>query len=114
MQDIFYITKDNGWRAAYDYMKADPVAKANMRKLLSDMFIWLFLSVAFKYAFMDPAYSDYKKEMKSNPILTNLGVEILYKATYRSWDTFQGPINYIDWLFENNDSPIYEVNTKLI
>lgn len=115
MQDIFHMLKgENGWKTAWTYMTSDPVAKANMRKLLSDLFMWLFLSVIFKYALMDPAYKDYKKEMKSNPVVANLGVEMIYKATYRSWDSFQGPLNYIDWLFENNESPIYEVNTKLI
>jgi hypothetical protein len=93
------MAKDDGWKVAWKYMTSDSMAKANMRKLLSDMFMWLFLSVVFKYALMDPAYKDYKKEMKSNPVLANIGIEMMYKATYRSWDSFQGPINYLSWIF---------------
>jgi len=67
----------------------------------------------FKLA-LDPAYSDYKKEMKNNPVVGNLSVEVFYKALKRSPDSLNGPWNYVSWMFENNSSPIYDTNTKLI
>jgi hypothetical protein len=38
--------------------------------------------------------------MKNNPVFTNLVAEVFYKSTTRSWDSFQGPWNYVNWLFE--------------
>jgi len=84
-----------------------------MAKLLTDIFSSLFFFFLFKLA-LDPAYEDYKKEMKTNPIAANLTAEIFYKAAKKSPDSLMGPVNYVSWAFENNSAPIYDTNTKLI
>ena len=95
-----------------DYITANPTVRASLAKLLSDMFVTLFLFLAFTYA-LDPLYTDYKKEMKKNPVMANLATEIFYKAGKRSYDSFRGPLNFKDWLGDNTSSPMYEVNLKV-
>jgi hypothetical protein len=93
-------------------MMATPAVRASMAKLLSDMLVTLLMFVLFTYA-LDPAYKDYKKEMKNNPVIANLATEIFYKAGSRSYDSFRGPLNLKDWLGDNTASPMYEVNMKV-
>jgi len=76
------------------------------------MFVTLFMFSAFTFA-LDPAYKEYKKDMKNNPVFANLATEIFYKAGSRSYDSFRGPLNFKDWLGDNTASPMYEVNLKV-
>lgn len=101
--------KEEGWNSAYEYMKSDPIMKANMRKLLSDLLMTLLMFGLFKYIF-DPAYKDHKSA-KNNPVMYNLATEILYKSSSRSYDTFHGLYNVIDFIGNNNATPIYSVPT---
>ena len=112
VRDLYDICSDKGVKAAYDYMMATPAVRASMAKLLSDMLVTLLMFVLFTYA-LDPAYKDYKKEMKNNPVIANLAAEIFYKAGSRSYDSFRGPLNLKDWLGDNTASPMYEVNMKV-
>jgi len=112
IRDLYYITKDGGLQAMKDYINANPTVRANLAKLLSDMLVTLLMFMAFKFA-LDPAYKDYKKEMKNNPVFANLATEIFYKAGSRSYDSFRGPLNFKDWLGDNTASPMYEVNLKV-
>ena len=112
IRDLYYITKDGGLQAMKDYINANPTVRANLAKLLSDMLVTLLMFIAFKFA-LDPAYKDYKKEMKNNPVFANLATEIFYKAGSRSYDSFRGPLNFKDWLGDNTASPMYEVNLKV-
>lgn len=114
LKDMYYLIEEDGWKAAYDFYKANPQTKANMRKLISDQLMFWLIIVLLKSYVIDPSYKDYKKEMKDNPVAVNLLAEVMYKSSTRSWDSFQGPINYLSWIFQNNDSPIYEVNTKIL
>jgi len=77
------------------------------------MLFALLMFSLFKFA-LDPAYKDFKKEMKNNPVPMNLMTEIFYKAGSRSYDSFRGPLNFKDWLGDNTASPMYEVNMKLV
>ena len=113
LRDIYYITKDGGLQAMKDYISANPTVRASLAKLLSDMLVTLLLFSIFKFA-LDPAYKDYKKAMKDNPVIANLATEILYKAGGRSYDSFRGPLNFKDWLGDNTASPMYEVNLKVM
>lgn len=105
--------KEKGLKAAYDYMKANPIMKANMRKLLSDLLVSLLLLSLFKLA-LDPAYKDYKKEAKDNPVVQNLATEILYKGSSKSYDTFRGLYNVVDFVGNNSATPIYSVPAQLM
>ena len=112
IRDLYYISRDGGLQAMKDYIQANPTVRASLAKLLSDMLITLLLFTTFKFV-LDPAYSDYKKEMKNNPVFANLAAEIFYKAGSRSYDSFRGPLNFKDWLGDNTASPMYEVNMKV-
>jgi hypothetical protein len=68
--------------------------------------MYLFWLMLFKLIF-DPAYKDYKKEMKNNPVIANLMTEILYKSSGRMYDSFAGPLNIIEYFGENTNPPIY-------
>lgn len=96
---MYYLIEEDGWKAAYDFYKANPQTKANMRKLISDQLIFWLILVLLKSYVIDPSYKDYKKEMKDNPVAVNLLAEVMYKSSTRSWDSFQGPINYLSWIF---------------
>lgn len=109
--------KDKGFKTAWTYMNSNPVMKANMRKLLSDLLVSLLLAGLFKLA-LDPAYKEHKKEAKAdpmnNPVMKNLAVEILYKGSGKSYDTFKGLFNIIDFVGSNSATPIYSVPSELI
>jgi hypothetical protein len=88
------IMVNDGWKAAMKYLKSDDVYKANSLKLTSDGLMWLLWALFFKLA-ADPAYKDYKKTMKDNPVLVNLLTEVLYKSSSRAYDDFKGPLNVL-------------------
>ena len=112
LQNLYYVFGDGGLKALKDYITANPTVRASLAKLISDMLVTLFMFCAFKFA-LDPAYKEYKKDMKNNPVLANLATEIFYKAGSRSYDSFRGPLNFKDWLGDNTASPMYEVNLKV-
>lgn len=56
-----------------------------MRKLLSDLLMWLLFLMIFKLA-ITPKYKEYKKSMEDNPLLANIITEVLYKSTSRAYD----------------------------
>lgn len=105
--------KNDGLQATWDYINANPVMKANMRKILSDLLMAMLLMALFKLA-LDPAYKEHKKEAADNPVIQNLVTEILYKGGSRSYDTFKGLYNVIDFIGNNNATPIYSVPSQLL
>ena len=52
--------------------------------------------------------------MKDNPVIQNLVTEVLYKSTSRAWDSFQGPLNILNFVGENMNPPVYQIPIKLI
>ena len=96
-----------------DYLNADQHEMANMRKLLSDLLMWLLFAMLFKLA-ADPAYKEYKKNMSDNPLLVNMLTELVYKSTSRAYDQYKGPINVIQFFGENMNPPTYSQPTQLI
>ena len=81
-----------------------------MRKLLSDLLMWLLFSMLFKLA-ITPEYKEHKKSMEDNPLLVNMVTEILYKSTSRAYDQYKGPINIIQFFGENMNPPTYSQPT---
>ena len=69
-----------------EYLMANENEKRNMLKLSSDMLVSLLALVLTKLAFGE--YKEYKKTMKDNPVISNLIVEVLYKASSRAWDSY--------------------------
>lgn len=105
--------KEKGFKAAWDYMQSNPVMKANMRKILSDLLISLLMLALFKLA-LDPAYKEHKKEAADNPAIQNLVTEILYKGSAGSYDIFKGLYNVVGFVGNNNATPIYSVPAQLL
>lgn len=107
---------DGKWNGKERFMEEiwlDPMNRANLMKLLSDLLAFALFGAIFKLA-IGPAYSDYKKTMKDHTIVENAIAEILYKSSSRSYDGFGGPISLIQYLGENTNPPPYALSTKLI
>lgn len=111
--DMFQICRKSGFEAMQKYLKEDPVAAQNFRKAISDLIMSLLHLVLINLALSDQ-YKDYKKTMKDNPVIQNLVTEVLYKSTSRAWDSFQGPLNIINFVGENMNPPVYQIPIKLI
>ena len=75
-------------------------------KLSSDLLAWLLFSLIFRFA-LSPAYKEFKKGMKERNVAVNAGVELLYKASSRSYDGFRGIYNVFEYLGENTNPPVY-------
>lgn len=119
LQEIASIWKDEGYSSVKKYIEGSPTDKANLRKLGSDILMSLLFLLLFKGCFglyqgLDDVYAEYKKDMKNNPAIQNLAIEVLYKGSSRSWDDFQGPLNIIQFFGENMNPPYYSVSTQLI
>lgn len=112
-QEMFKICKDNGFKAMKEYLKEDPIAAQNFKKGLSDLLMSLLHLVLINLA-LSGQYRDYKKVMRDNPVIQNLIVEVLYKSTSRAWDSFQGPLNILNFVGENMNPPVYQIPIKLI
>lgn len=116
LADIFKSTDGSftdKWNSMRAYLKADAHESANMRKLLSDILMYLLFYGLFQLA-ITPAYKDYKKTMDENPVIVNLTTEILYKSTSRAYDQYKGPINVIQFFGENMNPPTYSQPTQLL
>lgn len=111
--DAARMCKQDGVKAAYDYIKGNDVAKANMRKLISDVLIGMLLWALFKFA-ITPEYKEYKKGMEDNPVLQNLVTEILYKSSSRAYDQFKGPLNVLQFFGENMNPPFYSTPVQIL
>ena len=96
----------DGIKAARKYLNSDELYKANCAKLGSDALMWLLWTLLFELI-GNPAYKDYKKTMKDNPVLVNLLTEILYKSSSRAYDDFKGPLNVLQYFGENLNPPVY-------
>lgn len=104
--DMARLCKSGGVKAALDYMQGNEVAKANMRKLISDLLMWALFAALFGLA-LDPAYKEHKKNAADNPVIMNLVTEILYKSSSRAYDQYKGPMNVIQFFGENMNPPFY-------
>lgn len=113
LKEMFKIYTNEGLPEMKKYLKDNVNAQHNLNKLLSDLLMTLLYMVLIKLAFT-PEYKDYKKTMKDNPVIQNLIVEVLYKSTSRAWDSFQGPLNIVNFVGDNMNPPVYQIPVKLI
>jgi len=67
---------------------------ANFKKFYTDLLMWIIFFFLFKCA-LDPAYKEYKKDMKHHSAVQNAITEVLYKSSSRSYDGFGGLLNVI-------------------
>ena len=85
----------------------------NFKKLFSDMFMWLFMAMLYKFV-IDPAYQEHKKKRKAEDLLANSLEDILYRGTGSSYDGFRGPYNVLESFGNNMNPPAYKVTTKMM
>lgn len=111
--DMARLCKSGGVKAALDYMQGNEVAKANMRKLISDLLMWALFAALFGLA-LDPAYKEHKKNAADNPVIMNLVTEILYKSSSRAYDQYKGPMNVIQFFGENMNPPFYSTPVQVL
>ena len=106
-----------GFKGIIDEIKKEiilnPQEAKNFRKLFSDIAIWLFIAMLYKFV-LDPAYKDLKKNRNQQDILANSIEDILYRGTASSYDGFRGPWNVIDSFGNNMNPPAYKVTTKML
>ena len=119
VQGIWYTFKDSIKalsEGGYEQFKKDiiknPMQAANLRKLLTDLFMAALFFSLFKLA-ITPSYEGYKKEMDDHGAVENAIVEVLYKSTSRSYDGFLGPLTMIQFLGESTNPPPYQLSTKV-
>lgn len=111
--ELAAICQDDGFQAAYAYLKGNPMVKANVLKLTTDaLFSALFM--ALFGMILGPAYQKHKKVMKDEPLVANILTEILYKGSSRAYSQFKGPINVIEFFGENMNPPYYTAPIKVI
>lgn len=111
--NLFILAHKNGTSALTEYIKEDDFTKAALLKLGTDALHSLLMSLLFSLLF-SPLYREHKKNMKDNPVIANLLTEILYKSWSRSYDSFTGPVNIIQFFGENTNPPFYSNSIQLI
>ena len=112
-KEMFNIWRKQDFQHLKEYLAENENARQNLNKLISDLLITLLYMVLIKLA-LSTEYEDYKKTMKDNPVIQNLITEVMYKSTSRAWDSFQGPLNIVNFVGENMNPPIYQIPMKLI
>ena len=91
---------------------ADPMQKANLMKLISDLLGAALFALLFKMA-IAPLYTSYKATMKEHTVVENGLIETLYKAGNNSYDGFLGPIAMLKYVGEDTNPPMWGLTTKL-
>lgn len=107
-RDGKYVGKEEFMREIW----ADPMQRANIKKLLSDLLGSALFLLLFKFA-ITPLYTSYKATMKEHTLVENGLAEILYKAGNNSYDGFLGPIAMLSYVGENTNPPMWGLTTKL-
>lgn len=100
------------WAEIQKEILINPQERKNFKKLFSDIFMWLFMSMLYKFV-IDPAYQEHKKKRKAENLLANALEDILYRGTANSYDGFRGPYNVLDSFGNNMNPPAYKVTTKM-
>ena len=101
------------WEEIQKEILTNPQEMKNFKKLFSDMFMWLFMAMLYKFV-IDPAYQEHKKKRKAENLLANSLEDISYRGTGSSYDGFRGPYNVLDSFGNNMNPPAYKVTTKMM
>lgn len=107
------LCRKKGITEAKKYLTSDPIAKANMLKLTSDLLMWFLLSSLFKLL-LDPAYKEHKKTAQDNPVILNLITEIIYKGSSKAYDQYKGLINVVQHFGEDSNALVYTIPFQII
>lgn len=85
----------------------DPSQLMNLRRLLSDLFIYGILAAIFKYL-LAPAYKEHKKEDDGKDIISNAIIEVMYKGSSSSLDELKGPLAVLEYVGNNTNPAAYK------
>lgn len=111
--ELYNLYQDKGWKATYEYIKGNEMVKSNIYKLTSDALLWALMAGLFGLI-LGPAYKDHKKNMKDDPLLSNMLTELLYKSSSRAYSQYAGPVNIIEFFGENMNPPYYTAPVQVI
>lgn len=79
-----------------------------MKKLISDMLMWLLIGSLFKFV-ATPLYKEFKKGGAERSVIENLIAELTYKPASRSYDAYKGVFNIITFFGEGSNLPYYSI-----
>ena len=104
VQGILYTLKDtfqefyyNGTDGFKQNIWNNPIQKANLKKLLSDLLMALIVAGLFGTA-LTGAYESYKKSADPENVLTNAVAEIVFKGSKGASSSVAGPFGAIDYV----------------
>ena len=120
VQGVLYTIKDfftewynNGWDAVKKDVWGNEVNRRNLRRLLSDLLVWMTIGAAFACV-IDPAYADHKKYARGQDIVQNGLIELTYNATHNAYDGFKGPFAVLDYIGNSTNPATYKLPTKIL
>lgn len=117
VQGVWYTIKDSIKAIQLGEFRSkiltNPMQVRNLKKLFSDLFMWLLLGTLYKFAF-DPLYKDFKKTMKDRNIACNSIVEAVFKGGKSTIDDYKGPYSIIDWSSETKGIPFISVTMSAL
>lgn len=114
--ETFRELQGNGWNFK-EFLHGDvwknEVNRRNYKRALTDFSIAMLLALLFKL-WLTPEYRQHKAEGDGKKVFENMMVELLYKASYSSFDTFQGPYAVLTYLGESTSPATYTLQSKII
>lgn len=107
---------NSGWNFK-EFLKGDvwnnEVNRRNYRRAMTDLAMMALLSLLFKM-WLTPAYKQHKAEADGKEVFTNVAVEMLYKSSISSFDTFGGPYAVLTYLGEQTNPATYTLQSKIL
>lgn len=92
--------------------------RANIYRVLSDLIMMILFGIIFGNVFFEgiaeKKYNEHKKEKEADNLALDLGLELLYKGTYNSFDGFFGPITVAQYILNDMDPSAAKLNLQLI
>jgi hypothetical protein len=102
-----------GYNAVKTSVLCNEVNRRNCRKLLRDILIGLIFASIFKHI-MREMYQTHKKESNGEDIISNGIIELVYKSTTNSFDTFLGPLAVLNYIGNQTNPATYSVSSKVV
>lgn len=113
--ETFRELSSSGWNFK-EFRQSDvwknEVNRRNYKRALTDAAIALLLSMLFKM-WLTPEYNKHKVEADGRRIFENMMVELLYKSSMSSFDTFKGPYAVLTYLGESTNPATYTLQNKI-
>lgn len=114
--ETFRELNGNGWNFK-QFLKGDvwknEVNRRNYKRAMSDFAIAMLLALLFKL-WLTPEYNRHKAEADGRKVFENMMVELLYKSSYSSFDTFKGPYAVLTYLGESTSPATYTLQSKIL